>query len=115
MRSLLNNLTLLQDNNIVCFDDCREPMSDSYCRSALRYLVQSFLDDLLAPDIDSACCFVEDKDFWSFYNTSCNCDSLTLATAELDACITDKSSIALRIVRRLSKLYISDLLLEVWL
>jgi hypothetical protein len=70
-------------------------MGDDDGSSTLSSLVEGFLYDALAADVNGARCFVEDEDGRSLDDGSRDCETLALAAGESSAAITDLSIISL--------------------
>jgi hypothetical protein len=64
-------------------------MGNRDCRQALRYTIESCLDDSLCVDIDGTRGLIQYKNTGSFHNAAGNGKSLALASAQFDTVYTD--------------------------
>ena len=95
MRSLLDSLSFVDDDDIVSIENCGQPMCDDDSRSVFCNAIESRLYDSLARYIKCAGGFVENENLGLTSNSSSDRDPLTLPSAEMQASFTYKSVIAL--------------------
>lgn len=62
MCARLSDLSLLENHDAICVLNGGESMGDDDGSSTLSSLVEGFLYDALAADVNGARCFVEDED-----------------------------------------------------
>lgn len=67
------------NEDLVGAADCTETMRDGDGCAVLGSHIECCLHDALAPDIDCACCFVEDEDSWTLDDGTGNGETLSLA------------------------------------
>lgn len=95
VRTLLDDLALAEENDVVGLLDGSETMGDDDGCASLACAVESGLHDLFATDIDGGGGLVEDEDLGLLDDGAGDGETLALTTAELDASITNFSLVSL--------------------
>jgi hypothetical protein len=89
MRSLLNDLAILNHIDTVNFPDGGQAVSNDDGRPAFHQAVQGFLDDALALGVEAAGGFVEQQHRGVFQNSPGNGYPLPLPATKLNATVTN--------------------------
>ena len=96
MRAVLDNLSRVDDIDVIGFKDRREPMCDDKRRTADHKVIECCLHDLLALRIECRSRFVENQDTRIFENRTRDRDALPLSPRQIQPALTDSRVIALR-------------------
>ena len=89
MRSLLDDVSSVDDVDAVGVEDRRQPVRDGKGRPAHHELVERRLHDLLALRIERRRRLVEDQNAWILQDGACDRDALTLTARKIQAAFTD--------------------------
>ena len=79
MAALLDNVTILHNQDQICIPDGGKSVSDDKAGSAFHQVIHSFLDLYLGSGINGGGSLIQDQDLIVCKNGSCNCQELLLA------------------------------------
>ena len=93
MVTFFHDLSFLEDDNLVCVSDGREPVGNDNAGllSSRDQIVKSFLYLVLTLCIKCACSLIQQNDFRLANQGSGDSNTLLLATRQSDATLSDKT------------------------
>ena len=98
MAALLDNVTILHNQDQICVPDGGKSVSDDKAGSAFHQVIHSFLDLYLGSGINGGGSLIQDQDLIVCKNGSCNCQELLLALGNIAGLLIQNHVIASRLL-----------------